>query len=94
MNSVKIVLLVLARDQVAILVLMPGLSLITCSTYSFNSFHLLLFLFNLICTIFGPRFIYCFSYVKVVSNFCCRESKSEFAEIRRNFLDESFKRKS
>ena len=36
-------------------------------------------------TIFGPRFIYCFLCVIVVSNFCHRESKSEFVDIRRNF---------
>ena len=35
-NSVKIVLLVFARDQGAILVLVPGPSLITCSSHSFN----------------------------------------------------------
>ena len=44
-NSVTIVLLVRARDQGAILVLVPGPSLITCSTYSFDSFLLLTFLF-------------------------------------------------
>ena len=36
-NSVKIVLLVFARDQGAILVLVPGPSLITCSSHSFNT---------------------------------------------------------
>ena len=35
--------------------------------------------------IFGLSFTYCFSYENVVSNFCHRESKSEFAELRRNF---------
>ena len=35
--------------------------------------------------IFEPKFIYCLSYVKFISNFCYRELKSEFAEIRRNF---------
>ena len=35
-NSVKIVLLVFARDQGAILVLVPGPSLITCSSHSFD----------------------------------------------------------
>ena len=34
---------------------------------------------------FCTRFTYCFSYEKVVSNFCHRESKSEVAELRRNF---------
>ena len=43
------------------------------------------FLFNLIWTILGLKVIYCFSYEKVVSNFCHRESKSAFAELRRNF---------
>ena len=83
MNSVKVVLLVRERDQGAILVLVPGLLPFTCSTYSFDIFHF--FLFNLIWKILGPRFIYCFSYEKVVNNFCSRESKSEFAELRRNF---------
>ena len=44
-NSIKIVLLVHARDQGAILVLVPGPSLIMCWSHSFNIFLLLAFPF-------------------------------------------------
>ena len=64
---------------------MPGLYQITCSAYSFDAFSFSSFLFNLVWTIFVLKFIYRFSHEKVVSNFCHRESKSEFAELRRNF---------
>ena len=34
---------------------------------------------------FGLRFLYCFLHEKVASKFRPRESKNEFAELRRNF---------
>ena len=84
-NSINYSLLVQACNQGTLLVLVPGLYLITCLACSFDAFSLLSFLCNLIWKIFGLRFIYCFSYEKFVSKFCHRELKSEVAELRHKF---------
>ena len=80
-NNINIVFLVRARDQGAILVLV----LMTCRPIHSIFFFFQFYLVKLSWKFFGPRVIYCFLYLKVVSNYCHREVKSEFAELRRKF---------
>ena len=67
---------------------MPGLSLITCTTYFSSAFPIQLSFLTLCGQVLNCNSYIAVAYVKVVSNYFHRESKSEFCRKKAKSSDE------